>query len=58
MNESCMHIKEDDSYIRQIAKLVYTKDTNMAIVKSQVRKVVIRSLIKVPRYECLDYSIL
>lgn len=28
MNESCLHIKEDDSHIRQVAKLVYTKDTN------------------------------
>lgn len=41
-----MHIKEDDSHIRQVAKLVYTKDTNIAIVKSEVREVIIRSYVR------------
>lgn len=38
MKKPCMHIKEDDSYTRQVVKFVYIKDTNVAIMKAQIRK--------------------
>lgn len=41
--ETCMSIKEDETYLRLVVKFIYIKDTNKVIIKAHVRQIMIRS---------------